>query len=312
MIYALAGLALVNARGGGSFIFIRTEQVFSDNVLGYTWRDVVADMVANPRWPEMLVISFYSQMNPPYWSIGVEFVFYALCPLLVVAARREFACLHIALIASLLFSLLIALNTFRADLNHNTTVYQNPFFSFSMFCLGSWFLFLYRKLAAEGRLVTVSPVAALIATGVLIVYFYSEIDRWVTLGIEDLPRRRYVYFYATLPAVALLGMLVVITREFSARTVWIGRICGDISYGVYLSHFVAGFLLLWLTEVLSESRLQPVIQPNTIQFGLAVAMLSLLFAAATYFLVETSIERYIRIRVRPVALTRVSQGSVLT
>jgi peptidoglycan/LPS O-acetylase OafA/YrhL len=62
---------------------------------------------------------------------------------------------------------------------------------------------------------------------------------------------------------------------------------GDLSYGIYLNHFMVAGLLMWITEAVGREIFG---HYSTIGFGLSTIVASSLVAALTFNLVERPVE----------------------
>jgi peptidoglycan/LPS O-acetylase OafA/YrhL len=292
LIVIFSGLAylLVVVRGGGTFNLHESQRIFSDGPLkeGLNW--FLFDLIARPELIRPWVIHFSSHLNNPLWSIGVEYMFYAVCPLLVLIVRQNALTVHIIAVLSIALSALIVYLYSRSTIDHNVAVYQNPLFSFSMFCIGVWFFSVTkgRQWFAKSweRTCQLSSALAIVLMGW---YFVSQMDfdRWPTLGMDNRNARLEAYFYLSLPIIAGIGMLVVSSGVIANRGLArFDKFCANISYGVYLSHFSAAFLVLWLLESIGPS-----VRLGKWEFGLTVLAVAILLASAAYYLIEAPFDR---------------------
>lgn len=194
---------------------------------------------------------------PPAWSLGAEIQFYLLAPLLLLAPWRLF-------LAAGALSLLVYLAALGGWLHGDWFGYRLLPGVLWFFLLGAWLERLGRIRPAPGRWRLVVGVLAL--AGLLAVL----LDRTGRLAAAY-NRETLLGLALTLPLLALLA-----PRPRRVLDEW----AGDISYGVFLNHF----LLLWL------------FYPQGLPPGGAWLYLpgSILLAAVTQRLVERPVLRWRR------------------
>ena len=90
-----------------------------------------------------------------------------------------------------------------------------------------------------------------------------------------------------------VSALVCFTAVPDALRHWESRL-GDLTYGIYLNHFLVAAILLWIAEIYGS----PIFgRYNKPEFGFWAATLCIVIAIATLHLVERPVER-LRRRIR--------------
>ncbi|WP_339136379.1 MAG: acyltransferase [Candidatus Electrothrix sp. GW3-4] len=200
---------------------------------------------------------------PPAWSLGVELQAYLLLPLAIYFKP-------VKVVLSLLSLCIFILASFR--------VLHPHFFGYKLLP-GVFFIFIiggsiYRRYV-EGEEVDffdkyfpevvytllVALVIILGAKGMLLVQFVRE----TILGV-------------------LIGMPIVIYLSKSTVKLPLNRFVGDLSYGLFLSHF----LVKWLVENYSLVDRDP----SSLVYLLTVFFFSLIFSIIGVFVVERPMSRY--------------------
>ncbi|MCA8948910.1 MAG: acyltransferase [Planctomycetes bacterium] len=224
---------------------------------------------ALPAWRFMLV--------PQAWTIGLELMFYAVAPLLV---RRRAAVIGLVVLASL--ALRVALVR-RLGLGNDPWTYRFFPTELALFLAGALSYRLYRALGRRGWLRPLATWGVTVATiGAVAVYpLLPAALHWSPYGL----------------AVGLLALPFALpfAFELTARS-RLDRAVGELSYPVYLVHYLLCFLL-------------PVVgmRPWSIWSGLAVAPLAVLSAWMLWRFVGVPIEGWRqRIGARLRARTEVS------
>jgi peptidoglycan/LPS O-acetylase OafA/YrhL len=119
------------------------------------------------------------------------------------------------------------------------------------------------------------------------------------VGGDGVTRRHVEGFYAILPLGIAIVFLLSRADRLPGPLATLDRAAGHLAYGVFLSHFVAMFLLFVAAEWIFEATGTFGVfgRYNRTSFGVWTCVLSTLLAAASFLLVERPIER-IRDRVR--------------
>lgn len=185
------------------------------------------------------------EILPPAWSLGLEMCFYLLIPFLIIYRLRG-----LAFVASVAIFAAACLGKINADVYGYRLL---PGVLFIFLCGSSMF-----KAQAKGRAIAAGTTAAAallflaIMAGVIPrLPFNAEVAAGIALGV---------------PAVYLLSKL---------RYHRIDEFFGNISYGVFLNHFVVMYVLraFWPVEY------------STLIIT-AVLVLSFLFSGVTYYCIE--------------------------
>lgn len=173
---------------------------------------------------------FYSsafRLVPPTWSLAVEIINYFLLWLIVARSRR-------LTIGAILAAL--AYHAFSFAMGWGWETRYRPFYAALLpFALGSYIFFLRDRLAA------IPPVyasrifwsAMIIGTGNLIICAFDSgaAGRWFDL-----------YFYVNLIALSIMvGSASAPSMVRSCRSS--GKILGDLSYPIFLTHFALAFVV---------------------------------------------------------------------
>jgi peptidoglycan/LPS O-acetylase OafA/YrhL len=214
---------------------------------------------------------------PQAWSLGVEMIFYALAPLLLLLGRswKRWVAVALPLLA-------YDVTTLALGLPLDEWRYKSFLGSALVFLAGAA---LYRFRDSVPRV----PRAPLVAAAGALVLL-AVLHRLV--GPPTNAR-----FYALVVFEVLLTAVVVQVRP-SETWKGIDRFLGNISYGVFVGHYLAGFLLLAAQERQAQRGESLPFGPiSSTRFGLSAAALAIVLATACYLLVERPLERY-RDRVR--------------
>ncbi|WP_438391066.1 acyltransferase family protein [Caballeronia sp. DA-9] len=191
----------------------------------------------------MLPLNFYDHFPgalviPQSWSLGLEAQFYIVIPLIVVGRVRA-----AAFVASALFFLLPYLAVVDPDLWGYRMLPGTLF----MFLFGS---FLYRRSSTHAVIAAYVLVWILFAGTLLISSINRPYNREVLAGLSF-----------GVPAVWLLS---------KAKFGWIEELAGDLSYGVFLNHF----LLIWMLQAIGVDSMAPWYAPTLIACSLGLSTIS--------------------------------------
>lgn len=266
-----AGITALDAVGQGS-VMEGTNSFADDSV------SLRESFGASVFYLHGLLFQARPRLNPPAWSLEIEFQFYVIAPLLILAfigvGRRVGGLIGeaVALLAMAVVLRLAVWALVPEDLHAFLVVKFLPFFF-----LG----FLISRLYAEGVLDRIGDRAASalflggIGVGLYLNYFdQQEIHR----TLESL---RMVAVVAVLGAIFVGALTGGVGRRFTARP-WISVI-GGMCYSIYLLHlalFQASVALLW--------RVVPIdgFVPALVVYALLLVPPVLVACAVFYVLVE--------------------------
>jgi peptidoglycan/LPS O-acetylase OafA/YrhL len=213
-----------------------------------------------------LALNSVSGMVSHYWSLGVEIVFYALIPWLILARRVQVA-LALVIVLRLL---ILVLTPFETPL-HQIALYLKV----DALAIGGLFAWLWfnRRTAIERALTTLPGRIGLIAA-------------FAVLVVVELPAHNVLIDYAVTFVSGWL-ILTISAGHFVIENRFV-RWLGSLTYGVYLWHMLALFIV-------GASGLAGV------RVYVAVFGIALLLAFITYQLVERPMLGKRRLRAVPAA-----------
>jgi peptidoglycan/LPS O-acetylase OafA/YrhL len=227
---------------------------------------------------------------PQYWSVAFELMFYAIAPLLVLAALRVGRwTLVAALVVAAAFYIWATAESWDDGLAYSTLVYRN---GLSMFLFFFWGATLY----AVSRMTTFRfPLRVAIPVGAA--YLLAIGGAWY---VRDSFAQNWIgswQFWHVLTLVALVP--VVLCAPVPRRYLHIDRYLGDLSYGVYISHFLAITLVaIPAAHVAADRHVPFTAVPTFGTFGvgewtirLIVILVTLAIAVPVLHLVERPVER---------------------
>ena len=234
--------------------------------LPYTDQDAPIPMITG-QGPDVI---------PQAWSIGVEVMFYLIAPVLVLLGRR-----HIWPLAALAAFATIAFLGATLDVPDfayvDDVIYKNALTSGFMFC---WGAVTYVVLRDTNFRIPFALGAPLILVGLYYFYAWSASD---LVGADHKSARAFI---ANILLGIPLSAAVCLTVVPQTLKSWESRL-GDLSYGIYLNHFLVAGLLLWLAEAIGG---EPFGRYGRASFGLVAILACALFAALTFNVVERPIE----------------------
>jgi peptidoglycan/LPS O-acetylase OafA/YrhL len=157
---------------------------------------------------------------PPAWSLGAELQFYIVAPLMLLVPRLG--------VALGLASLVVHVLAWHGELNTDWFGYRLLPGVLWVFAIGMAYFHLQRKnMALAALLACIAPVLA------LLVYLYLRVR-----GLHVLP-------YNTEVLVGWGGGLLLLHLCSRVRPHAMEGVAGDLSYGVFLNHFLIMWLLPW-------------------------------------------------------------------
>jgi len=261
-------------RGDGETVTLLPERFLADPFANF--EDLLPLPYVNGAAPIPMLTGRGPDVIPQAWSIGVEILFYLIAPILVLLARRHvWPLAAVAVLATVAF---LAASIPAPDFNYvDNVIYKNAFTSAFMFLWGAVIYVLLRDSTFRIPFVVAVPIVA-----IGLYYFYA----WSASELLG-PRgpSRDVFIVNTLLAIPL-SAVVCLTVVPAALRRWESRL-GDLSYGIYLNHFLVAGLLLWLSEAVGWELFG---RYDRAAFGVYAILACALFAALTFNLVERPIE----------------------
>lgn len=289
----------------GQFFMRRVARIVPAYFFCLTTLIIVNRLWQEDSWPGDallhygLVFNFFEanifSINPPFWTVAIEFQFYLLLPLMFYAfwrlQARTAALMFAALALATYFVHWKLASSLTANLVDGMTL--SPVWSYSL--LAHFPLFLFGVLSAwyfgTRPFKRWSP-SEVIAPGRELVIWLASVVLLVILGtqLDDLlqiPHGRY-----NLPFVPALMCLLIVLAPLTA-TGWLlldnsaMRGIGTVSYGVYLFHLP---ILHVIARLMPKQGLDP--NSNWLAFGLTGLLVTLAIATASYVLLERPIRRW--------------------
>jgi peptidoglycan/LPS O-acetylase OafA/YrhL len=220
---------------------------------------------------------------PGCWSVAVETNFYLLLPLLfryVTSLRRALALFAVSLLTAtavrktlyLLFASRIpplheaGFGTFSAMWLPS----QMPVFALGILMFHAVDLRTVRPPSAGSRR-TLWLLGAIAASVLFVLFAPDGVRRWMAYNVQ-------------ISVVLFFAAMLVAHRPHRALVNRFTRYLGQISYSVYLTHFVAVHLVLWASRAWYEPRMGGRL-PFLVAFPLVLGI-SMVFSAITYRAVE--------------------------
>jgi peptidoglycan/LPS O-acetylase OafA/YrhL len=275
-------IVILEARDGRSFFVDPLEPLFLNVQKG---GDLLATgFVTREQWSPLPILTGTNSLLPQSWSLVIEGFFYLTAPLLAFLHSRVRPLFFALFAGSLGLNVYILAGGYEFD----SWIYQNFYAALWVFLLG---MLLYYERGRIARL----PGKKIISV-VLFVAFVDLVVRQPDMDVET-------GFYAGIVLAA--GLTVVL-----AQVTWPGwfrridKVAGDIAYGVFLNHFVAGLIVLTANEYILRERgtFNFFGRLNQIQFGFWTAIVSLVIAAAMFVIFERPLHVY-RDRVRGIPIS---------
>jgi peptidoglycan/LPS O-acetylase OafA/YrhL len=288
LVIAAMTLVAFSLRGSTSFVQWDGDTVtlLPNRLVGHVpnWADLLPLPTSVSPAPIPLISGAGPDVIPQAWSIGVEIAFYLIAPILVLLARRNvWPLIAVAVLATGAF--LAASLTAPDFLYIDNNVYKNAYTSAFMFFWGAVIYALMRDRPFRIPFAVGAPIVVL-----ALYYFYA----WSTskaLAHDPSPNA----FIANILLLIPLSAVVCLTVMPQSLRRWESRL-GDLSYGIYLNHFLVAGLLLWLAETIGGEPFGHYGRPA---FVLLVMAACALLATVTFNLVERPVEivrRRIKVR----------------
>lgn len=214
------------------------------------------------------------------WSIGIEMTFYVIAPLLLLFYRKNVKIIYLAAFAALLAFIYFGLESPDFE-NFN---YKNFITSFYAFLGGVLIYHFSKQTSFRFSYRHTIPF--------LLIWFYA-LWFWSTTHHSHMREMTnmtavFVLLFFTLPVVAVVCFTRV-PECFESIDRWFG----NMSYGIYLNHFLVASLMLTADEIFARhfnyERIFGI--PNRTHFGVQAIVFSTLFAHFTYLMVEEPVER---------------------
>lgn len=212
------------------------------------------------------------------WSISVDLVFYAAAPLIVLGLVFQAKAIVFLTVVWTIFFMSVCF--WLGDYNTvEEVVYKNAVTSGFMFL---WGVLTYWATVIWPRF-QIHPALTLALVLGSSVFIYTIAATNEIFGYQPTTYGFVSSILLCIPgtaAVCLMGPL-------PDRIERISESLGNLSYGIYLNHFICAALLLWAAELYGSDIFGTTLKT---EFGLWCAALSIALAAVTYRLIEAPIE----------------------
>lgn len=243
----------------------------------------------SPDWPVYfnnftLLFGFFNPtkyMVTGGWSIGVEVVFYAMFPVMVILFKNKIG-MYVVLILSLVFYLLFGFLIINvdADIPDVWKNYINPFNQVALFVGG---MLIAKYLHQIKRVLSQKISLSALTFFMLIFIFYPVSGHWVEI-ITGMNR-------VWLTLITILIVLFLAATDYPQDMIF-GKILtffGDISYSLYLLHGV----LFWFFRLAMRNYIDRHIDINITLVSFCVILpASILLSFLLHKFVETKFIRY--------------------
>jgi peptidoglycan/LPS O-acetylase OafA/YrhL len=227
---------------------------------------------------------------PQYWTVAFEALFYALAPLLIALTLKSGRWVFAAAFAvALAFYVWATAKAWGVPALGDMLVYRN---GLSMFVFFFWGAGLYAISRA-----TTWRFPLRVAMAVAVVYLLAIGGAWY---VRDSFAQSWILSTPFWHIVTVLALVpIVLCAPVPRRFTHVDRYLGDLSYGIYISHFVAITLLrLPAAHYAADHHVAIATVPmfgtfdaSPLVFRLATIALAILIAVAVLHLVERPVER---------------------
>lgn len=258
------------------------------------WRDVLPlVLVMNEGMPHLLGAA---NLIAQGWSIGVELTFYSMMALFVLFEPKRV--LSIVFCASLGYFLV---SMYRADsfAVFDAFIYKDALSTAWFFTTGG-LLYVYAD-RVRGLAERVPCAAAIAAMIVLMLTVAS--GRYLAAMLEASGTHWKAVVIGSNVAMAIVSLTVIVSapKRETPQSRWLG----DLSYGMYLNHFLVAWGVNWFG---TATGIYPFGRINDVSYGVAAVLLSASFAWLTFRLIEMPVQK-LRTAIRG-ATVRQSIGAV--
>jgi peptidoglycan/LPS O-acetylase OafA/YrhL len=279
LLIVFATFAIFSIRGSASFVRLGDGETVSllylDN-FSTRLMDLLPLPVFDHSAPIPMLAGASLGVMPQGWSIGIEVAFYVIAPILVLLARRNvWPLVALAVAATAVFRIASFANS---DPNYlDNVIYRNAYTSAFMFFWGGAIYVVMRDTRFRIPFIVGAPLVA-----ADLYYYYA----WATsapFATTDVSHDAFIFnilLGIPLSAIVCLTVMPERLRRIESRV-------GDLSYGIYLNHFMVAGLLMWITEAVGREIFG---HYSAIEFGLSTIVASSLVAALTFNLVERPVE----------------------
>jgi peptidoglycan/LPS O-acetylase OafA/YrhL len=214
---------------------------------------------------------------PQAWSLATEFIFYLSAPFLLYAFRKK---RYVAII--FLASIGYVAWTLATGKDFDNFCYKSIMGSYYAFIIGA---VLYKM---RDRLPTIPNPK---------IYFFASISLWLFVAILSKRVNNGGSFLECFFALIILQTFTTyVVTQPTKLSDWqkkLDTVLGNLSYGVFLAHFISAFLLLWLTDYLRPltGSAYPIGRADTFTFGVLASLLTIIIATFGYFAVERPVNQ---------------------
>lgn len=217
---------------------------------------------------------------PQAWTIGLEFSFYLIAPFIV---RRSVPAIFLALAASLALRLVL-----QFGFGYQGDPWSYRFFpsELAVFLIGALAYRVYRSPAASNRKLFVIYGLAIVCLGTALI-----INRW-----HGLSRVASVFFW-----MAAVGAIPFLFRMTKSNMV--DRYLGELSYPIYISHF----LVIWFLDAIVTFG------SSAVRGNVIIAM-TLIVSGVLYWLIDRPIDswRHGRFAAKQTAMLKMAEQPIKT
>lgn len=199
---------------------------------------------------------------PGGWSIGCEFLFYAMFPFLFFSARRQKSSLVYFGVVALLITVGIAMLRLKSRdsetpfFGNNSFVYYSVFNEFACFAIGMFYFFYAEEKVLRTVVLTLSPICAIL----------------LALTIDS----KWGWLFSPALAGIVSVSLILWTRNLSINRLL--KKVGELSFSIYICHFVA----VWAFQYIWHKKVQPTGEPAILVLCGFVTVVAAAFAMSCF------------------------------